>query len=392
MKMTQINTAILNKRDLHLNGLVIPSIEYGDPRVLAKEPFVSVCMITYNHEAYISQAIEHVARQETSFPIELIIGEDCSTDRTREIVFEYQREYPDLIRVITSENNVGMRKNGLRTYEAARGKYIAFCEGDDYWHDPRKLQIQVDFLESNPNYGLVCSDARSYTVETGTLLENAISRRPHLCRTDDPYLKFLTGAIHIWPLTVCMRTDLLREIHRECPECSDSSYLMGDTQRYLEIAHRTKIKVLPDVLATRNLLPESATRSRDVRKLARVAASQKRLIHHYLAKYPVPPDIDKQTRRWIALRGLYFAYVCRDWHKAVEEMSDLRALNLAVPTKYKLYYLGSWNVVTFGVVHIGLNLLEVCCALRRSIIAACRRLIASFSGNSFDRSSNQTQR
>ena len=88
-----MNTTILNKYELHLNGLVIPSIEYGDPRVLTKEPFVSVVMITYNHEDYIGQAIEHVVKQETSFPIELIIGEDCSTDRTREIVFEYQRKY-----------------------------------------------------------------------------------------------------------------------------------------------------------------------------------------------------------------------------------------------------------------------------------------------------------
>ena len=387
-----MNTAILNKHTLHLNGLEIPSIEYGDPRVLSKEPLVSVAMITYNHEDYIGQAIEHVAKQETSFPIELIIGEDCSTDRTRQLVFEYQKKYPCLIRIITSEENVGARRNVLRTGVACRGKYIAYCEGDDYWHHPRKLQIQVDFLESNPNYGLVCSDARSYTVGTGTLLENAIPVRPHLCETDDPFLQLLTGVILIWPLTVCMRRDLLQEILRECPECSDESYLMGDTQCYLEVARRAKIKFLPDVLATRNLLLESATRSRDVQRLARVAASQKRLIHHYLAKYPVPPDIDKQTRRWIALRGLYFAYVCRDWHKAVEEMSDLRALNLAVPTKYQLYYFGSRNLFTFRVVRIGLNILAVCCTLRRSFIAACRRLIASFSGNSFDRSSNQTQR
>lgn len=383
-----MNTAILNKRDLHLNGLVIPSIEYGDPGVLAKEPFVSVCMITYNHEDYIGQSIEHVVKQEMSFPIELIIGEDCSTDRTREIVFEYQRKYPDLIRVITSENNVGMRKNGLRSYEAARGKYIAFCEGDDYWHDSRKLQIQVDFLESNPDYGFVCSDARSYIVETGKLVENAIPRRPNLCEADDPYLQLLTGAILIWPLTVCMRTDLLREIHRECPECTDLSYLMGDTQRYLEVAHRTKIKVLPDILATRNLLPESATRSRDIRKRACVAASGKRLIHHYLAKYPVPLDIDKQIRQWIALRGLYFAYVCRDWHKAVEEMSSLRALDLAIPAKYRLYYFGSRNLFTFGIVHIGLNLLSVCCTLRRSFIAVCCRIILFFSKKSIECGSN----
>lgn len=386
-----MNTAILNKYDLHLNGLLIPSIEYGDPRVLSKEPLVSVVMITYNHEDYIGQAIEHVAKQETSFPIELIIGEDCSTDGTRQIVFEYQKKYPDLIRIVTSEENVGARRNVLRTNAACRGEYVAYCEGDDYWHDPRKLQIQADFLESNPEYGLVCSDARSYEVATGTLTEKAIPTRPHLCQTDDPYLQLLTGAQLIWPLTACMRRDLLQEILRECPECSDESYLMGDTQLYFEVARRSKIKFLPDVLATRNFLPESTTRSRDIRRKARFAASSKRLIYHYLKKYPVPPDIDKQTRRWIALRGLCFAYFCLDRHKASAEMSTLRLLDVAITMKYHLYYWGSRNVIAFGVARIGLNLLGIYDVFRQRFIAACRRLIASFSGNSFDRSSNQTQ-
>lgn len=263
-----------------------------------------------------------------------------------------------------------MRKNGLRTYEAARGKYIAFCEGDDYWHHPRKLQIQVDFLESNPEYGLVCSNARSYTVATGTLIENAIPVRPHLCQIDDLYLQLLTSVI-IWPCTVCMRRDLLQEIHRDCPECSDLSYLMGDTQRYLEVARRTKIKFLPDVLSTRNLLPESATQSRDIQRKARVAASGKQLIYHYLKKYPVPPDIDKQVRQWISLRGLRFAYLCRNRHQAFDEMSNLRALDVAIPAKYQLYYLGSRNLFAFGIVGIALKLLKVFSAFRRRFTAAC---------------------
>ena len=348
--MSKMNTGIINKHDLHLNGLVIPSIEYGNPRVLSKEPFVSVVMITYNHEDYIGQAIEHVARQETSFPFELIIGEDCSTDRTRQIVFEYQKKYPNLIRIIISEKNVGARRNLLRTEVACRGKYIAYCEGDDYWHDPRKLQIQVDFLESNPNYGLVCSDARSYTVETGTLLENAISRRPNLCRTDDPYLQRLTGAILIWPLTVCMRTDLLREIHRECPECSDEGHLMGDIQRYLEVAHRTKIKLLPDLLATRNLLPESASQSKSVAKKAAFVYDGGQIILHYLTKYPVAPAYDSQVRRWVHLRDLSYAYRCRNRERACESYRCLKQRGIRVSLRYMLYYYGALNSMLHRIV------------------------------------------
>ena len=113
---------------------------------------VSVCMITYNHEDFISEAIEGVLMQKTDFPIELIIGEDCSTDNTRKIVVEYANKYPNIIRLLLPDNNLGMMKNFVETLDAANGKYIALCEGDDYWTDPYKLQKQVDFLEMNEGY------------------------------------------------------------------------------------------------------------------------------------------------------------------------------------------------------------------------------------------------
>src|SRR5450759_4098791 len=103
-----------------------------------QEPLVSVCMITYNHEPYIRKAIDCVLAQRTNFPFELVLGEDYSTAGTRKIVFDYAKRYPDIIRVITSEQNVGMHKNGSRTGQACRGRYIAYCEGDDYWHHPYK--------------------------------------------------------------------------------------------------------------------------------------------------------------------------------------------------------------------------------------------------------------
>ena len=95
-------------------------------------PLVSVKMITYNHGPYIADAIEGVLMQKTDFRIELVIGEDCSTDDTRQIVLNRQSEHPDVVRVVTSDRNVGMHKNGDRVLRACRGKYIAVCEGDDY--------------------------------------------------------------------------------------------------------------------------------------------------------------------------------------------------------------------------------------------------------------------
>ena len=140
---TIVATAAKILRTSILNLKVIPDTEF-----LAKPPLVSVHMITYNRALYIRQAIDGVLAQNTTFPIELVIGEDCSTDGTREIVFEYQRQHPDLIRLVVSDSNVGASDNSRRSLALCRGKYIAFCEGDDYWTDSYKLQKQADFLGS----------------------------------------------------------------------------------------------------------------------------------------------------------------------------------------------------------------------------------------------------
>ena len=112
-------------------------------------PLVSVCMTTYNHEKFISQAIESVLCQRTTFDVEVVIGEDCSTDNTLAICKEYEAQYPDRVRVVASESNIGMHANYRRTIEACRGKYIAMCDGDDWFTDENKLQIQVEELENS---------------------------------------------------------------------------------------------------------------------------------------------------------------------------------------------------------------------------------------------------
>ena len=130
-----------------------------------ENPTVSVHMITYNHEKFIAQAIESVLMQETDFPVELIIGEDCSSDSTRRIVEEYVRKYPNVIKAFLHEQNVGMANNSDAVGNACRGQYKAFLEGDDYWTHPKKLQKQVQLMEANPHY-LMCGSASRTVIRT----------------------------------------------------------------------------------------------------------------------------------------------------------------------------------------------------------------------------------
>jgi len=117
---------------------------------------VSVAMITYNHEKFIAQAIESVLMQEVNFDYEIVIGEDCSLDKTGEIVKKYQERHSDKIRVLTREKNLGMQYNFVDTLQSCMGEYVALLEGDDYWTSLYKLQKQVDFLDSHPDF-TICS-------------------------------------------------------------------------------------------------------------------------------------------------------------------------------------------------------------------------------------------
>ncbi|WP_175633423.1 glycosyltransferase family 2 protein [Pedobacter ghigonis] len=123
---------------------------------LNNEITVSVCCITYNQEKYIAQAIEGFLLQKTDFKIEILIGEDYSTDNTRQIIQNYQSKHPDLIKILSGEKNAGGVKNLLNVLKNATGKYLAFCDGDDYWTDADKLQKQVDFLKDNQDF-VACS-------------------------------------------------------------------------------------------------------------------------------------------------------------------------------------------------------------------------------------------
>jgi len=118
-------------------------------------PAVSVCIITYNQAAFIRQAVESALDQETSFSYEIVVSDDCSTDATPGILAGLVREHGPKLRVLLRPANLGINRNLAETIQACRGRYIALLEGDDYWTDPRKLQLQHDFLESHTDHALV---------------------------------------------------------------------------------------------------------------------------------------------------------------------------------------------------------------------------------------------
>lgn len=157
---------------------------------------VSIMVLAYNHEPYIRKALDSIIMQQTDFKFEAIVGEDMSTDGTREIIKEYVKKYPEIIKPLFRKKNLGASKNVVSTLKRCKGKYVAFLECDDYWIDPLKLQKQYEFLEKNPDYAGVMSDVivvnrYGKSMVTGPkVLDHELNNSTDFAKTMYPYNQF----------------------------------------------------------------------------------------------------------------------------------------------------------------------------------------------------------
>jgi glycosyltransferase involved in cell wall biosynthesis len=204
-----------------------------------KIPLVSVCMITYNHEKYIETAIKSIIKQITTFQIELIISDDCSQDNTINIIEKYQTLYADIISVIAYKENIGAYLNGINCLSAARGNYIALCEGDDYWTDPFKLQKQIDFLEVNPDFTISCHQSSNYNEDE----QKIVSVFP---KNDQDMFLSLSDLIHFNIANTC--TIVYRNIEIKIPDFF-SRLALGDWPLHMIYANHGKIHYLKENMA-----------------------------------------------------------------------------------------------------------------------------------------------
>lgn len=257
-------------------------------------PLVSISCTTYNHENYIRDAIEGFLMQKTTFPIEILIHDDASTDKTADIVREYEQKYPQLIKPIYQTENQYSKwygKIGHIQRARARGKYYAMCEGDDYWTDPYKLQKQVDFLEANEDYGLVHSELDHYNVSSGRLIKNHWKFNAVNNQEGDIFNSILIGENSmIYACTACFRTELVQN-NIAFNEVEMQKFVMGDLPLWLHIASKSKIGYISDSMSVRNVLPYSATQGRNFNYNINFLDSLINVVEYFSNNYPVPEEI-----------------------------------------------------------------------------------------------------
>ena len=232
-------------------------------------PLVSVRCITYNHENYIAQALDSFIMQKTKFPFEIIVHDDASTDRTAEIIREYEKKYPLIVKPIYEEENQWSKPGnplGKIVNAALNGKYVAICEGDDYWIDENKLQMQVDFLENNPEYGMCYTRAKMYIQKTQEFHKRSVGA------SFDDFDDLVLKGNRVPTLTTVYRRDLLDRYWQEV-QPGTRGWLMGDYPMWLYFAHESKVKFFNHVTSVYRVLEESASHNQDPQKRAAFSKS-----------------------------------------------------------------------------------------------------------------------
>ncbi len=249
---------------------------------------VTIRCLTYNHEPYIRQCLEGFVMQKTNFRFEAIVHDDASTDGTAAIIREYAEKYPDIIKPIyETENQYSKHDGSLRRIMDAHthGKYVAMCEGDDYWIDPLKLQKQVDFLEAHPDYGLVYTNVDFY-FQKQDKFERSYITSGKLARSYD-FLSHLINGGYIAPCTWLYR--------REYMPTYTQGYVDGTFPLALDIWANSKIHFLDEVTTVYRVVGESASHSRYLAKRFAFGSGVFRIKKEYIEKYrPLVPDEAKE--------------------------------------------------------------------------------------------------
>lgn len=249
---------------------------------------LSINTMTYNHEKYIAQCIEGILMQKTNFAFELLIHDDASTDDTTNIIREYEKKYPNIIKPIYQTENQwskGIKISATYQYPRAKGKYIAICEGDDYWIDENKLQMQVDFLEKNPEYGMCYTKAKQYNQSMQKFNKNSVGA------DFKGFEDLLKNGNRIPTLTTVYRKDLLDKYQNEI-QPNNKGWLMGDYPMWLYFSHESKIKFFDKETAVYRVLEESASHSTDINKMIKFEESVYDIRQFYANKYKVNNKVE----------------------------------------------------------------------------------------------------
>ncbi|MBR5281516.1 MAG: glycosyltransferase family 2 protein [Alistipes sp.] len=281
-------------------------------------PLVSISTLVYNHAPYLRECFEGFVMQKTNFAFEVLVHDDASTDNSAEIIKEYTAKYPNIFKPIyQTENQYSKGLSVFATYQVPRikGKYIALCEGDDYWTDPLKLQKQVDFLEANPDYGMCYTNFDIFYQDTKQTIKNLFTTHPQKFRIKyNSAEEFVLKGGYVCPPSWMFR--------KECLPSSTIKSVDGTFVLFTHFLCTTKVHGMEDTTATYRVLQESASHSNDYNKLYHRAKNLLETQFKLIDTYNLEPAL-KQKCEEAHYKNCLIGFVI---HNKVEDIKAAKTL------------------------------------------------------------------
>lgn len=223
---------------------------------------ISTIIPSYNRANTVGETIESIIAQKVDADMEIVIGDDCSTDNAQEVLLAYKEKYPDIIRLIFHEQNVGLGANWATCVKACKGKYICNCDNDDYWHNPNKLQMQLDYMESHPESNILITNHRTHNRATGEI---------HECKVEIDHTDIqqsMWSGCRFCNATIMYRADFMKT-HLDLDEFIKRRFSLQDWPAWVILTAHTDIDVLPESTATFGIETVSITRPDTLEKYAK---------------------------------------------------------------------------------------------------------------------------
>lgn len=317
------------------------------------KPLISICCLTFNHEKYIDDAMKGFVMQEADFEYEIFVHDDASTDQTAKIVEGYAKQYPNKIHFIKQrENQYSKGIDILSKYilPKIRGKYVALCDGDDYWVDSSKLQKQVDFLEKNQRYGMTHSDHNRFYEQENILISN-YNKTNEIKIPQGDVFEFLLHGNFISTCTACFRKILLDEYY-DYDFDEGAKFKMGDYPLWLSISQRSLVAYADESLATYRISPGTASRANNIEDRYKFEESVFNIREYFIDKYGCDEDVEKNTFYTAQAERLRHAFATNNYEMAKAVFSNFHRKKIPPLNYFYLYLWGTSNLLARFIITI----------------------------------------
>ena len=295
---------------------------------------ISVVIPSYNRANTVGHTIDSIIAQKVNADIEIVIGDDCSTDNAREVLLQYKEKYPDIIRLFFWEQNLGLGANWASCIKECKGKYICNCDNDDYWHNSDKLQLQLDHMESHPDCNVLITNHRCHNRDTGVITEEVAK----IDRTI-PLQKALWGGSSFCNATIMYRADFMKA-HLDLDEFIKRRLSLQDWPAWVILAAYTDFEVLPVSTATFGIETVSITRPDTYERLEKRFKGDYEVYKYLCELFPDTFHFDKENWNKTAYDQLMaLAYRKNDFQaaKKYSQLSESHSIK-ARCAKYRLTF------------------------------------------------------